>query len=262
VTVTRKVNREMVVLLGWGRAILLQLAHPAVATGVAEHSSFGDGIGGYARRAHRTVGAMIAITFGTAEQARATVARINAIHMRVKGATYSARDPRLLNWVNATLMESLPLAYERFVGPLTDAEKDRYCAEAADFAPAFGIPPDLPPRSRAELDAYMKVMLASGELRVTQPALTLAAALLSPPWPLAPFYSLPRLATVGLLPPAIREAYGFDWNDRQERRLGRVAALVRSVRPFVPSVFREWPAARRADRSQPDLSERQRLAEF
>lgn len=244
----------MVVLLGWGRAILLQLAHPSVAAAVAEHSGFRAGMGGYLRRAHRTVGAMLAITFGTEEEARAIVARINAIHDRVKGtlrlrsgqATYSARDPRLLNWVHATLVESLPLAYERFVGPLTDEEKDSYCAEAAAFAPAFGIPPDMPPRSQSDLDAYMKMMLAGGELRVTPPARDLARALLSPPWPAAPLFYLPRLATVGLLPASIREGYGFRWDARQEKRLHRTAAVVRSVRPFVPAVFREWPAARRA----------------
>src|SRR5262245_2235817 len=39
VTVTWRVNREIIVVAGWGRAILLQLAHPLIAAGVADHSS-------------------------------------------------------------------------------------------------------------------------------------------------------------------------------------------------------------------------------
>ena len=35
-----RIHRERVLLAGWGRAILLQIAHPKVARGVAEHSAF------------------------------------------------------------------------------------------------------------------------------------------------------------------------------------------------------------------------------
>src|SRR5689334_10339201 len=41
--VIRRVHSEGVVLLGGGRALLMQVAHPRVAAGVAEHSSFRDG---------------------------------------------------------------------------------------------------------------------------------------------------------------------------------------------------------------------------
>ena len=39
-TIAERINAERIVLAGWGRAILLQLAHPLVAQGVADHSSF------------------------------------------------------------------------------------------------------------------------------------------------------------------------------------------------------------------------------
>ena len=104
--VARKINRETIVLLGWGRAILLQLAHPLVAAAVADYSQFRQHPDGYLRRARRTVGAMLAMTFGTEEQASAVAARINAIHAQINGTLrqpagifpagtpYSARDPR------------------------------------------------------------------------------------------------------------------------------------------------------------------------
>jgi uncharacterized protein (DUF2236 family) len=150
--------------------------------------------------------------------------------------------------VHATLVESIPLAYERFVRPLTQAEKDRYCAETAESAALFGIPDDRPPRNVRDLDRYMKAMIASGEVCVTGRARSLAQGLLHPPlvWPARRLFGIARLATIGILPPDIRRAYGFEWDARAERRFQRTAAFIRRVRPFVPPVLREWPEARRS----------------
>src|SRR5262245_36998693 len=60
-TVTWKVNREVVVIAGWGRAILLQLAHPLVAAGVADHSSFRGSLVTSFKRLSSTVGAMLSL---------------------------------------------------------------------------------------------------------------------------------------------------------------------------------------------------------
>src|SRR5919204_6806323 len=74
------VHRERLLLLGWGRAILLQFAHPLIARAVFEHSGFrGDPFGGW-RRLHRTVSAMLALTFGSERAAAGAAGRINAIH--------------------------------------------------------------------------------------------------------------------------------------------------------------------------------------
>ena len=80
-----RIHRERVLLAGWGRAILLQLAHPKVARGVAEHSGFTADRWGRLRRLHRTLSAMLALTFGSEEEAAGSAARINAIHDRVHG---------------------------------------------------------------------------------------------------------------------------------------------------------------------------------
>ncbi len=258
--VAQKINRELAVLLGWGRAVLLQFAHPLVAAGVADHSGFREDLVGYVRRTRRTVGAMLALTFGGEDDARAAAARINAVHDRIHGTLgkpsgafpagtrYSARDPELLRWVHATLLDSVPLAYERFVGPLSPAEKDRYCAEATMVGPLIGIPDALLPTSVAELEAYLGEMYSSGVIVVTDTARALAAGLLSPPLGIAgrPLVGLSRLTTIGLLPAAIRNAYGFAWAARDEWALECSTSLLRGVRMILPQALREWPAARAA----------------
>jgi uncharacterized protein (DUF2236 family) len=247
----------VVVLLGWTRAVLLQFAHPLIAAGVAEHSGFARRRRGRVRRLRHTVDAMLALCFGTDEAMHRAARGINAVHDRVNGALpaasgpfpagrrYSAHDPDLLRWVHATLLDSLPLTYERFVGPLTAAEKDAYCAEASGIEPLLGIPPGYLPRSTAELRAYLDGMYAGGEIAVGDTARALAGDLLAPPArPLAPLNALAHLPAIGLLPPAMREAYGFPWGPGREALLGGTAGAVRALLGVTPPALRHWPAAR------------------
>jgi uncharacterized protein (DUF2236 family) len=200
---------------------------------------------------------MLALTFGTDEEARAVAAQINAIHNRISGTLrdasgvfpagtpYSARDPQLLRWVHATLVDSVPLAFERFVGPLTLEEKTRYCAEAEMIGPLLGIPSGFLPRNLAEHQRYMSDMLASGQIHVTDNARALAQSLLFPKLgPASPMFAAARLTTIGLLPSSIREGYGFTWDARQQRAFDFFTTVVRGVRRGLPRRLREWPAAR------------------
>ena len=260
--ITWTIHREVVLVLGWGRAILLQFAHPLVAGGVAEHSGFrAETFGGW-RRFHRTLGAMLALTFGEEGAAGRAAGRINAIHDRVHGrlpraegafaagTPYSACDPALLGWVHATLVDSFLRAYQLYVRPLSPAERDRYCAESAGIEGLLRIPAGALPRTASALEAYMASRLASGEIAVTDTARRLARDVLYPPMsaPAWPALALLRLATIGLLPPPLRQAYGFAWNPRRAIALRASAALVRTVLPVVPSAVRHWPAARAAAR--------------
>ena len=95
-----KLQREIVLLLAWGPAILLQLAHPLVAQGIADHSSFRTQRRGRTRRLYHTIDAMLQLCFGTEDQAQATLARINAIHDRVNGhlAGPHARSRTISRW--------------------------------------------------------------------------------------------------------------------------------------------------------------------
>lgn len=261
-SVTWRIHREMVLLLGWGRAILLQLASPLVARGVAEHTAFQSERWGRLRRLHGTLRAMLTMTFGTAEEAAAVARHINTIHDRVHGrldqaagaleagAVYSAHDPALLRWVHATLVDSFLLAYELYVGPLTAEEKDRYCEETARLEPLLGIPAGTLPRCAADLRRYMDGLLGSGEIAVTDTARTLARDVIAPPVILIarPLLRLTQLPTLGLLPPGIRAAYGFPWDARRERAFSRSVRAIRALLPWLPRVLRHWPIARRAAR--------------
>lgn len=250
-SVTWTVNREVVVVAGWGRAILMQLAHPSVAAGVHHHSGFRGSLRASVKRLQSTVGAMQAITFGETDAMIEAAARINAIHDRVRGhsaegRSYSAHDPALQRWVHATLLESVPLAYERIVGPLTPRERDQYCAEASIMEPLMGMPADSLPRTWLALDGYMREMLASRQLVVTETSRALARAVLYPPnWRVAwPAFRAMQLLTIGSLPVPVREAYGFEWTGRDERALTRWTTTLRHVLRLMPSVAREWPISR------------------
>lgn len=258
-TPAERVNAERLVVLGWGRAILLQLAHPLVAAGVAEHSTFRDRPAARYLRLHSTIQAMLALTFGSPEARRRSLDHINEIHDRVHGTLaegagrfaagtpYSAHDPRLLRWVDATLRDSLPLAYETFVGPLSVAEHDSYCAEGDEVMTALGIPAGSRPRTRSALHTYMSEMHASGAIAVTPAARDLAREVVAPPYGAAlwPASRVSRLAAIGLLPPTVREAYGFAWNASDQQALDAWAARIRRLRRLCPDRLAMWPAARR-----------------
>jgi len=256
--ISQRVNAERLVVLGWSRAILLQLAHPLVAAGVAEHSSFRGGGAAAVNRLHHTIRAMLALTFGDAAARQAALEGIRAIHRRVHGrlpeaagifpagTPYSAEDPALVLWVHATLLESIPLVYDQVVRPLTPEERDAYCAEAAEIAIDLGARPDEVPRTWAATTACLARSYASGEIAVSAQAHELAAAVLAPPfaplvWPLA---RINRLVTAGLLPPPLRAQYGLAWDERHEARLARTWPRLRAVRRALPRRVAWWPEAR------------------
>jgi len=253
------INREIIVIAGWGRAILLQLAHPLVAAGIDAHSSFRGSLTSSVRRLWSTIGAMLSLTFGDDEEAIAVAARINVIHDRVSGhldapagvfpagERYSAHQAELLRWVHATLLDSIPRTYELLIGPLTLAQRDRYCMEAAVMEPLLDIPAGLLPRNTTDLDTYMADILGSGRIAITPRGRALAHAVLFPPrWRLLwPAFRPAQLITIGLLPVAVRDAYGFEWTAREARALSRWTTALKWLRRMTPAFFREWPASRK-----------------
>lgn len=255
----RAVDREMVLLLAGGRALLMQLAHPKVAAGVAEHSRFQEDPLG---RLYRTMSTMWSIVFDPEPEAQAALRDVEMVHKRVRGnvpagepshacAAYDAADQELLLWVHATLVESAIVGYDRFVAPLAAPARQEYYEDSKKLAALFSIEERNIPPSLAAFDRYMIDILASGSIIVGPTARTLAEQILHPhPWLLKPAAPMFRLVTAGLLPQKLRDGYGLKWNQQRERRLALVAEAVRGLLPLVPSALRIVPNARKSERAR------------
>jgi uncharacterized protein (DUF2236 family) len=253
------INAESVLLLGGGRALLMQVAHPLVAAGVADHSDLDAEPFG---RLWRTVDAALSVIFGDHDRAGAAADRVNGIHAGVfgerGGAAYSALDPALLLWVHATLVDSSIEAYERLVRPIPTAVRERYYLEMRRMGTAFGVPEAAHPPTYVDFRAYVRGLVAS--LDVGDESRRIARRVLSPDAPLvlAPAGLFTGLLTVGLLPPRIRDGLGLRWNGATERAFSAASAAVRACVPLLPDRVRRWPHAREAERrtspSRPDAA--------
>lgn len=256
-SVTWKVNREAVTLLGGGAAILMQIAHPLVAAGVADHSNFRRRP---LERLKRTLDLSLALVFADASGALAAVRQIERVHAHVHGALpeavgsfsagarYDANQPELLFWVHATLVDTGLRVYERFVGRLTAAEKRRYYEESKASARLFGIPEARIPKTRREFEAYMHDMIHGTRLAVGAQAREVAASILRPPLPFGvrQAFQTSNFFTAAFLPAPLRRAFGLAWNSRQETALRAIACGVRATLPYWPAATRFYPYARRA----------------
>jgi uncharacterized protein (DUF2236 family) len=257
--ISKRINGERCVLFGWSRAILMQLAHPLIAAGVADHSTFRSGPLMAAARLHHTVRTMLALTFGDADRQQQAIATIATIHARVHGelretaghfpagTRYSAEDPALVLWVYVTLIDSVLIAYELLVAPLAEAERDAYCNEAAPVAVALGADPARVPRDAVGVRACVATTLETGTLAVTADATALVDAVLRPPlaWLAGPAAAMNRRITIGLLPSQLRSAYGFTWTPEEARRCDRLMRRIRRLRAVMPDRIALWPEARR-----------------
>ena len=266
-------------LLGAGpRALLLQIAHPLVAAGVADHSDFRSDP--WARLAG-TLRSYLRIVYGSAGAARGEIRRLNALHRGIRGNVlepevqarhgrrYSALDPELSLWVHATLVESTIVAYDRWIEPLSCADQARYYAETLPVGRAFGIPASLLPPDLDAFEAYLESMLApGGPIEVGDLARELADSILHPPlgpavaaagWPFthvapaldavpAGAYSWLFWPSIGLLPTRVREGYQLPWGLTQKAVSTWLVATWAAWRPMLPPTFRQMPQALRADR--------------
>jgi uncharacterized protein (DUF2236 family) len=237
--VIRRVNGEGVLLLGGGRAVLMQIAHPLVAKGVAEHSDFErDPFG----RLVATLNTMTAVVFGNVEQSQRAVASMQAVHGRVVGDGYSANDPELLQWVYATLIDTALDVHTRFLRPLGTAEAEQSYEQSLLVAEILGVPSSLQPPTLARFHQYMDHMVDT--LAVGDDARRLAQSVLRPNVTPAlspvvqPVLFASRQLTAGLLPEPLREGFGLSWDDGRQRALEALQAWSRRTLPLVPTSLR------------------------
>lgn len=248
-SVARVLNREMFLLLGGAAALLLQVAHPLVAAGVAAHSRFREEPFG---RLQRTLDSTLTVVFGEPDRARAALRRIDRRHSSVAGTAadgrpYAARDPRLLLWVQATLVLTSLRFYELVVGPLSATERERYWSETKPIAAALGIPDATLPLSLTDLETFERAMLGS-EVIPDGNSYELARAVMRPlPLP-GVLYSPLDALTSGLLPDGLREPLGLRWRARERLLFRAVIVTLRLVRRVAPAWLAVVPHARHWER--------------
>jgi uncharacterized protein (DUF2236 family) len=248
-----QVSREVTVLFGGARALLMQAAHPLVLAGARQ-------TGFYERnpwkRLDRTLRLQYAITFGTHQEAQEAADRINRVHRdihgidEVTGLPYDAFDPELLLWVHACLVES-SLLFERLtVGRLDDEGRERFHREQMMAAEMMGLDRTRIPATVASLEAYVDGVVRSGVLRVTPDTLRVADLIRHPP-PQVPWRPVLRQIAwwaFATLPAPLRSAFGVRWNSAKELRLRSSLRTLKLIRPALPGRFREIVPARLAAR--------------
>ncbi len=269
-SLTWRIDREAVIFLGAGRALLLQLAHPWVAAAIAEHSkTFADPIG----RFHRTFDVVFTMVFGSLDQALAAARRLHRRHAGIegrlpeaigpfdRGSLYRANEAVALRWVHATLVETALVAHDLVLPALTVEERERYWAESRLFGALFGLAPADLPADWASFAAYNETMARSDILSVSSAARDIAAQIFfrAPPWLRPPRWY--RALTMAMLPERLRRGFGFAFDEHEDKAAERALAWIRRVYPVMPSRLRtvgpyQEAQARLQGRPRPDRATR------
>ena len=233
----RRVHREGVLLLGGPRALLMQLAHPGVAQGVAEHSAFQtDRLG----RLLRTLRLTLAMAFGSPRRAEDAARSIRRRHTTVAGAGYDASDPDLLLWVWATLVDTSLEMQARFLGPLAPAEAEAYLDDMRRIGEALGIPPSRLPPDVSSFHVYVESAIS--RLEVSPTGRRLASEVFESAPALRPAMLALRAFTAATLPPRLRDALGLQPPRLTTLLLSAVEPASRAVLPRLPLRLRRTPS--------------------
>ena len=233
------VSAEAILLAGGARALLLQLANPAVGHGVAEHSDFAQRP---LDRLHGTLTYLYVIRYGTPEEVRRIAQHVGRAHAPVRSAEYDARDPELQVWVAATLYDTAVRVSELVYGSLADAQAQALLDDGAAVATTLGVPRSAWPATPEAFAEYWQ--RCEGGLEVDDVAREVARGLLRPsvgPWWLRALMPTVRVVTAGLLSPELRAAYDLP---HDERRFARLVRVTPAVYPRLPRWVRHAPKRR------------------
>jgi len=265
-SVTWRVDREAVIFLGAGRALLLQLAHPWVAAAVAEHSrTFADPIG----RFHRTFDVVFTMVFGSRDSALAAARRLYQRHAAIvgvmpeaagpfeAGSSYRANEVSALRWVHATLVDTALMVHDLVLPPLSAEERERYWAEARLYGALFGLTPGDLPADWASFKTYTAAMMQSDVLTVSGAAREVAGHIFAGgrPWLRPPRWY--KTITAQMLPERLREGFGFTINAHDSEAADRALNWIRRIYPKLPARIRnvgpyQEAQARLQGRPRPD----------
>ena len=257
-----RVNKEITVLFGGARALLMHAAHPLIAAG-ARQTSF------YQRdpwkRLIRTLSLQNSVTFGTKEEADESAHRINKLHEVIKGKDevtgliYDALDHEQLLWVHACLQISSIYFYELTVKKLTDDEKNQYHIENLKSADLVLVNIGKVPSTHTELrDWVIEKSREKDYLRNTDVALDVKNIIGGGPVPahIKPIWPFIAFTAFNTLPKEFKEIYGIKESKLKNAILIFNLKLLKYTRPLLPPFFRLIAPARWASqrlRNKPDL---------
>ena len=257
-----KINKEITVLFGGARALLMHAAHPLIAAG-ARQTSF------YQRdpwkRLIRTLSLQNSVTFGTKEEADESAHRINKLHEVIKGedevtgGIYDALNHEQLLWVHACLQLSSIYFYEKTVKTLTEDEKNRYHSENQLSAELVLVNTKEMPKTHDELKKWVRdKSRETNYLLLTDVAKDVKDIISGGPVPahIKPIWPFISFTAFHTLPIEFKKIYGIETTTIKKFILNFNLYFLKIFRPFLPPFFRLIPPARWANQRinrNPDL---------
>ena len=245
-----QVNKEITVLFGGARALLMHAAHPLIAAG-ARQTSF------YQRdpwkRLIRTLSLQNSLTFGTKEEADESANRINKLHEVIKGTdeitgeVYDALDDEQLLWVHACLQISSIYFYELTVKELTEIEKDQYHLENIKAAEMVLVDKKIIPSTHEGLKNWVIEKSQKKDFLVlTDVAEDVKDIIGGGPVPrhIKPIWPFIAFTAFNTLPPEFKTIYGIEDSKFKNAILKFNLSLLKFTRPFLPPFFRLIAPAR------------------
>ena len=256
------INKEITVLFGGARALLMHAAHPLIAAG-ARQTSF------YQRdpwkRLIRTLSLQNSVTFGTKEEADESAHRINKLHEVIRGRDeitgeiYDALDHDQLLWVHACLQISSIYFYEKTVRKLSEEEKNQYHLENIVAAEMVLVTKEKIPQTHNELKEWVMEKSREEEfLLLTDVAEDVKTIISGGPVPLhiKPIWPFISFTAFHTLPIEFKNIYGIETTRYKKYMVNFNLYLLKLTRPFLPPFFRLIPPARWAKQRitrKPDL---------
>ncbi len=245
-----KVNKEITVLFGGARALLMHAAHPLIAAG-ARQTSF------YQRdpwkRLIRTLSLQNSVTFGTKKEADESAIRINKLHEVIKGrdkvtgGIYDALDQEQLLWVHACLQLSSLYFYEKTVKELTEVEKNQYHKENMVAAELVLIDKKQMPQTHDELKAWViNKSRKKDYLLITDVAKDVEEIIKGGPVPIhiKPIWPFIAFTAFQTLPDEFKNLYGVNDSKLRNIVLAFNLKMLKIIRPFLPPFFKLIAPAR------------------
>lgn len=245
-----KINKEITVLFGGARALLMHAAHPLIAAG-ARQTSF------YQRdpwkRLIRTLSLQNSVTFGTKTEADESAHRINKLHEVIKGEDvvtkkiYDALDHEQLLWVHACLQISSIYFYEKTVKKLSESEKNQYHKENMLAAKLVLIDENNMPQSHDELKQWViDKSREEGYLIYTDVAKDVQDIIAGGPVPkhIKPIWPFIAFTAFHTLPPEFKNLYNVKESKAINFLLSFNLLLLKYTRPLLPPFFRLIAPAR------------------